>query len=445
MKRPLCSKSWLRKCAKRLRRFVRLKKKLFKSGNRYQNEHAEKYLHGLMQAPNLKRNIERMGENVVAMKYDSTQHFISDSKWSPDAVYDSIIKDADKLFHGDENTCLAIDETYFQKKGKMSVGVARQWNGRLGKVENSQVAVFASAICETASISVGVEFYLPKEWTEDRARCLNAKVPESRLELKTKPELALDLIDRCLENKLRFHWVTADGGYGNNGKFLRAIDDRNLTFMIDIHGRQKFFIDFPTDLRPDWEKRNDPCENKETDSYKANSYAENLEDKDWNTVFVRDSTKGEIKVEIHEQRVYLWDEKEVHPRSWRLIITRDHATKKDIKYSLTNAYEFTPKARLAYMQRQRYWIEHSFGVMKGTCGLSDYQVRSWIGWHHHVAMVMLANLFITQEQMESPDEYCLLSSNDIREFCSIFCQIEKSRRLKFSDNWRRGILKGKAL
>ena len=72
------------------------------------------------------------------------------------------------------------------------------------------------------------------------------------------------------------------------------------------------------------------------------------------------------------------------------------------------------------MQRQRYWIEHSFGVMKGTCGLSDYQVRSWIGWHHHVAMVMLANLFITQEQMDSPDEYCLLSSNDIREVLQYF-------------------------
>lgn len=389
------------------------------------NEHAENYLNGLMQAPNLKRNMERMGENVSGMKYDPTQHFISDAKWDHDEVYDSIIQDADQIFNGDENTCLAIDETYFQKKGKSSVGVSRQWNGRLGKVENSQVAVFASAVCDTAAISVGAEFYLPKVWADDKKRCLKAKVPESKIDFKTKPELALELIDRCLENGLRFHWVTADGGYGNNGKFLRAVDDRNLTFMIDVHGKQKFFINFPTDLRENWQKKDDPFEHDEIESFKVSSYTGDLKDDEWKVVSVRNSTKGLIQVDLHERCVYIWDEKERCPRRWKLVVTRDHATKKDIKYSLTNAHEFTPKARLAYMQRQRYWVEHSFGVMKGACGLSDYQVRSWIGWHHHVAMVLLANLFIVQEQMEAPDDCELLSGNDVRELLQHFLPNKK--------------------
>ena len=91
----------------------------------------------------------------------------------------------------------------FQKKGKKSVGVARQWNGRLGKVENSQVGVFAAVVNGNEAISVGAELYLPKEWTDDKKRCESSKVPEGAMGFKTKPELALDLIDRCLEKELR--------------------------------------------------------------------------------------------------------------------------------------------------------------------------------------------------------------------------------------------------
>ena len=91
---------------------------LFKSGNRRLNEHAENYLNGLMQAPNLKRNIERMGENVIGMKYDSSQHFISDARWDHRAVYDSLIEDCDALFDGHEDTCLFSTRLIFRKKAK---------------------------------------------------------------------------------------------------------------------------------------------------------------------------------------------------------------------------------------------------------------------------------------------------------------------------------------
>ena len=227
------------------------------------------------------------------------------------------------------------------------------------------------------------------------------------------------------EKELRFHWVTADGGYGNNGKFLRAIDERNLTFMIDVHGKQKFFLKFPTDLRDKEERKIDPLD-LNAEPQRANSYTASLEDEQWKKVLVRNSTRGQIYVDLHDVSVYIWDEKENRPHRWKLVVTRDHSTKKDVKYSLTNAHEFTPKARLAYMQRQRYWIEHSFAVMKSTCGLSDYQVRSWIGWHHHVAMVMLANQFIVEEQRESPEGLELLSANDVRELLQQFLPSKKT-------------------
>jgi hypothetical protein len=212
--------------------------------------------------------------------------------------------------------------------------------------------------------------------------------------------------------------------------------------MIDVHGRQKFFINFPADLRDDWQKGDDPFAYEKPETFKANSYASNLSDDQWKVVSVRQSTKGNIQVDIHEQNVYIWDEKEPCPKRWKLVITRDHATKKDIKYSLTNAPEFTTNSRLAYMQRQRYWVEHSFGVMKGTCGLSDYQVRSWTGWHHHAAMVLLANLFICQEQLDAPEGCELLSGNDVRELLQHFLPNKKQdedeifRQLKHR-HWQR--------
>ena len=242
------------------------------------------------------------------------------------------------------------------------------------------------------------------------------------MEFKTKAQLALQLVDRCLQQGLTFGWVTTDGGYGKDGNFLRALDDRNLTFFSDVHGTQKFYDKFPTDLREEWDKDDDFSP---PNAITVRDYAANLADHDWKKVNVRPSSKGPILIDIHEKRVWVWNKKEQKPHSWKLVITREHATKDEVKYGLTNAYEFTSPERLAYMQRQRYWIEHSFQVMKGTCGLADYQVRSWTGWHHHVAMVLLANEFIVLEKAEAPESLILISGNDIREL--LICHLPSKK------------------
>ena len=98
--------------------------------------------------------------------------------------------------------------------------------------------------------------------------------------------------------------------------------------------------------------------------------------------------------------VWLWDGEKETRHQWQIIVTRDPKTKKDIKYSLTNAIRKTPLSRIAFIQKQRYWIENFFEVAKSICGLADYQVRSWIGWHHHVAMVLLSMLFLFDKKKE---------------------------------------------
>ena len=133
------------------------------------------------------------------------QHFISDSPWQHQPVLDQIAKDANGLIGHQPESCLIVDESAFSKKGKKSVGVARQWNGRLGKVDNCQVAVFAALGCGDQVTLTDSRLYLPEEWTNDKNRCRNAGVPEEHLKFKTKRDLALEMIVQARKNKLSYH------------------------------------------------------------------------------------------------------------------------------------------------------------------------------------------------------------------------------------------------
>jgi len=130
------------------------------------------------------------------------------------AVIDCIAQDADKIIGDEKEAFLLIDETPFAKKGKMSVGVARQWLGRLGKVDNGQVSVF-TALCNGNNVTpTDVRLYLPEEWTDDKERFLKAKIPEKDIEFKSKEQLALDMVVHARELGLKFGCVGADAGYG---------------------------------------------------------------------------------------------------------------------------------------------------------------------------------------------------------------------------------------
>lgn len=163
-----------------------------------------------------RKNMERMEEVVKDMDYQCIQQFITDAPWSFRDVIDEVACQASGIFGGDPNTCLIIDESSFQKKGDKSVGVARQYMGRLGKVDNGQVAVFAALGCQQDVTLTDVRLYLPKEWSNDSQRCEEAKIPEDQREYKTKLELALEMVDHAREMKLEYQWICADGLYGQS-------------------------------------------------------------------------------------------------------------------------------------------------------------------------------------------------------------------------------------
>jgi SRSO17 transposase len=354
----------------------------FVTKTRASGSQARIYLRGLMQAR--RRNIEGIRDAVPGSDEQALHHFIANSPWDHRPVLDKVARDANALLGGTDDSFLLIDETGFPKKGRDSVGVARQWCGRLGKVDNCQTAVCASLGKGSIATLIDTALFLPSEWTRDGARMAAAGVPEASRRYRTKQELALDLIERALENGVQFSWVGFDGFYGDNGQFLRMLDGTGLTFLGDVHCDQYVWTA-------------DPTTDKSAKRMRADAWAAAQRADAWRRIEMRHGTKGPMKVEALHGRVWLYQRGDEHAYQWHLVVTRQPNR---LKYSLSNAVSDTSIERLAYMQGQRYFVERALEDAKQQGGFGEYQVRGWRGWHHHAALVMMAMLFLSRERLE---------------------------------------------
>jgi SRSO17 transposase len=340
------------------------------------------YLHGLMQAR--RRNIERIRDAVPESDEQALQHFISNSPWDERAVLDQVARDANAVLGGTDESFLLIDESGFPKKGRESVGVGRQWCGRLGKVDNCQTAVFASLGQGSLATLIDTALFLPEAWTRDQARMNKVGVPQEAQTYRTKHELALDLIERALGNGVQFSWIGFDGFYGENGQLLRMIEGAGLTFMADVHRDQRVWTA-------------DPSMDDEAKPMRVDAWVAAQEPSAWVRVTVRQGTKGPMEFDVLHARVWLYQPGDDQAHRWHLIVRREPDR---LKFSLSNADPGTTPARLAYMQGQRYFVERALQDAKQQGGLGEYQVRTWRGWHHHTALVIMAMLFLTRERIE---------------------------------------------
>lgn len=373
------------------------------------------YVEGLMRASAGERNLEDIAGTVNGGDHQRIHHFIANAPWDESGVLDWVSARADGLLGGTPQSGLLIDESGFSKKGDSSAGVARQYNGRLGKVDNCQVGVFAALCAGSRATLLEGRLYLPKEWCEDPGRCKKAKIPEDHREFKTKSQMALEMVRDQRLRGVRFHWVGMDAGYGKDPALLRALDADGETFVVDVHASQRIWTENPWPAAPQVRtgKRLETKVKAVDPSVEVREWAASQPAAAWVRFKRREGINGALRGAFLHARVWLWNGKEEVARHWHLVVWKPDEDSDEVKYVLSNAPADIAVIDLARMAASRYWVERALQDAKGAVGMGEYQLRGWIGWHHHMALVMLAMLFMLQQKILLAEELPLLSAEDI--------------------------------
>lgn len=367
------------------------------------------------------RNIERISENLNS-NYFQMQHFISESNWDGRSVIDLVAQEVSQILPKRKLTGLIIDESGWVKKGVKSVGVGHQYCGNVGKTANSQVAVFACLSNGDFASMVDARLYLPKDWCDNPSRCDEAGIPQENRTFKTKLVLAADIIGHLIDQGILFEFISADGYYGNDASLARSINSMGKLYMLDLHADQTIYLERPELEIPPRKstKGKEPQKVKPNkNSLSVKEYLKMLTDNDWSTLTVRNTAKGKLKGNYHFAKVYIWD-KNINSIEQRLLVIRRTKSKKgtiEIKYSFTNANleQYTPES-LAYMQAQRFFVEHCIKESKQILGIDEFQTRLWKAWEHQIALNFMVSSFVLKEKLTCFDELPLLSARDIKEY-----------------------------
>ena len=393
----------------------------FKSRTKDQNRNLLLYFKGLFQSK--KRNIERMGESVKDSDYNALQHFITQAPWDYRAVINQVSQEINTLLQLEKTPIgLIIDESSHEKKGDKSVGVAKQYCGSKGKIENCQVAVYAAYSTGNYYGLSDCALFLPKVWAEDKKRCEKAGIPTEKIVHKSKPQLALEMVKRQVELGNQIDFVGGDGLYGNDYSLMNGLDELGLTGVLDVHQDQHVFLEKPIIAIPDTKEGRGRTATKYKTASEAIEVRELKKQLILQNVFkeidIRQGTKGTIKSKVAVINIYTRDGQSADSKQRQLLIRISETANgsEAIKYALCNgkAGQYT-STQIAQMQAQRYFVERAFQECKTDIGMSEYQVRGWKAWHHHMAMCMMAQAYILNEKKEHQEEMPLLSAYDIRQ------------------------------
>lgn len=365
------------------------------------------------------RNIEKISE-TMNVNYFQMQHFITESNWSARELMDQVARDVSAALPKRKLTALIIDESGWRKKGKKSVGVARQYCGNAGKVDNCQVAVFASLGNGDYCSLVDARLYLPEDWCDDAGRCEEAGIPKNERAFKTKCQLAWEIIEHQ-SSLVDFDFVSADGFYGNDAELARRIDGAGHLYMLDIHSDQTIYLSRPELHVPPRKSARGRTPEKlrpTVEGVSARGYLQTLSDGQWEELTVRNTAKGVLTGSYHFANVWIWNKAvdRIEPRLLVIRKTFNPEGEEEIKFSFTNANlaQHTPEG-LAYMQAERFFVEHGIKESKQILGLDQFQTRKWNAWLHQVALNFLVSSFILKEKLLNKEEIPLLSAKDVKE------------------------------
>ena len=351
---------------------------------REQREHARTYLVGLVSDVN-RKNTESIAY-LHDQERDCLQAFLGQSPWDHQLLLDELaIQVGRELCEPD--AVLVFDPSGFPKTGRESVGVARQWCGRLGKVDNCQVAVYLGYVAREEHALVNVRLYLPKEWALDQQRRRKCSVPRA-VRFRTRHELALEMLDD--QGAVLPHgWIAGDDEMGRSTWFRGKLAARKERYLLAVPSNTTI-----RDLRAKV-----PEGSRKRRFEQVRHWADKLPRKAWSRIDVRDAHKGPLVVEAAMTRVQAKTEgRRVGPEEI-LVVLRVPAAAGTMKYDycLSNAEEHTPLAEFARVAKAEHRIEECIQRGKSQAGLADYEVRSWPGWHHHQSLSLIATWFLLQE------------------------------------------------
>ena len=369
-----------------------------------QRRHTLEYLTGL-----LSKLEHKTGEGIAYLHdldRQGLQKFIGLSPWDNAPLLLTLAQQIGQDL-GEADGVIVFDPSGFVKKGTKSVGVARQWCGRVGKTENCQVAIYMAYASRKEHAIVNTRLYLSKEWTNDRKRCRAAGIPP-KTRFRTRHELALEMLDE--QGALLPHaWVAGDDEMGRPSPFRLKLRDRNERYLLAVPSNT--WIRDIEELPPERTGRGPLPWNP---FQRMDHWREALSESAWTTIEVRDGEKGPLVVDVVKRRIRARTTTNGTGPEELLFITRERQHDETFKhdYYLSSADSETPLKELARVSRAAHRIEECFRRAKGEAGLGDYQVRTWIAWYRHQTLALLAAWFLNQETRrgKNPDGCAVLAT-----------------------------------
>lgn len=358
--------------------------------------------HGLTILEGMLSDLPRKTTEPIAYRANcdrgALQRFMGWSPWDPTPLRAILARQVGTEL-GEADGVIVFDPSAHPKQGTHSVGVARQWCGRLGKVDNCQVGVYMSYASGSGHALVDARLFLPREWTRDRKRCRTCGVPRT-VQFRTRHDLALDML-AARGAALPHAWIAGDDEMGRSSRFrgrLRAWGERYLlavpapTTIRDLEGRPPPYSGHGRRPRRRFER--------------VDRWVTARPESAWTRVDVRDGEKGPLVVECLKRRVLARTERRrVGPEELLVVIRTQEADgswKQD--YHLSNAPDDTPLEELARVVKAEHRIEENFERAKGEAGFSQYELRTWIGWYHHQTLAMIAAWFLALETRRGKKE-----------------------------------------
>jgi SRSO17 transposase len=371
------------------------------------------YCVGLLM-PGERKSVEPMAAIIaparVSAKHQSLLHLVGEASWSDEAVLGKVFELVrPSIERQGPIEAWIVDDTGIAKKGTHSVGVARQYCGRLGKQDNCQVAVTLSIANHTASLPIAYRLYLPEAWANDQTRRKKAHIPEE-IDFKTKPQIALDQIRAAHAAGVAPGIVMADAGYGANGGFRAGVTALDLPYVVGV---QSTLTVWPPGQEPlpakPWSghgrKASRLNRDLEHQPVTAKELALSLKKKAWRTLTWREGSNTPLTSRFAAVRLRPasrdYNRTKPHPVEW-LIVEWPNGEAAPSKYWLSTLPKDTPLQELVDKAKLRWRIERDYEELKSELGLAHYEGRGWRGFHHHATLCIAAYGFLICEREAIP-------------------------------------------